>query len=195
MGHGYDTRRAPQAWGALLPGQGRRVRWALAFFILLCFGPVLISLLSLFVGAVRVQAEGSTAIVAVVVGVVGALTGIALVIALLWARSQVVGDTIRHGGLGTFGWVLLLLGAVIIAAGVVGVFVAVFGLRGALDVLFGSVALAITGIFGLVSGAMLASVAARAFGSPANPGSGCPRCGSTPTPGARFCAHCGVPLG
>lgn len=31
--------------------------------------------------------------------------------------------------------------------------------------------------------------------SPLSTSTRCPRCGATPTPGARFCAHCGGPLG
>lgn len=92
-----------------------------------------------------------------------------LIIALLWTRSQVVGDTVQQSGVRTTGWTLMALGTVSIVAGGAVALVAALVLRGALDALFGAAGLMITGVISLISGAVLASVANRSTGGHGGP--------------------------
>lgn len=160
----YDGGAVPQTSWTLPSGQGRRVRWAMAFYVFFCAIPIFLALLSLLFGVARFYMESPPpgAALAVSVGVAGILASVMLIAALLWARSQIVDDVIP-GGVRTIGLVLMTLGTAIIIAGMITGFAAVP--RGALDVLAGSVGLVTTGIISLIGGAVLMQVANRARGS------------------------------
>lgn len=159
----YDGGAVPQTRGTLPAGQGRRVRWMMVFYIIVCFLPIFLALLSLLFGVARFSMERPPpgAALAVSVGVVGVLVTFMLITALLWARSQIVGDVIG-GGVRTVGLVLMTLGTAIIMTGIITGFAAVP--RGALDVVAGSAGLGTTGIISLIGGAVLVHVANRARG-------------------------------
>lgn len=159
-GHGAST--SQYAVGVLPPGGGKRVRLVLVLFALLCLVPISLSGLAFLVGAARSAAQDSIAVAPLLLGTAGVLAAVALFIMLLWDRSQIAGDRIRSGSFRAVNVILMALGTATLVGGAVGVFVAVFGLRGALDALFAGVALAITGVVGLIAGAVMASVATQA---------------------------------
>ncbi|MGH4017345.1 MAG: hypothetical protein ACRDSL_26155, partial [Pseudonocardiaceae bacterium] len=133
----------------------------MAIFAVCCILPIMISVLAFFVGAVRSSVQDSVALAPLLMGAAGVLAGVALLITLLWGRSQIVGDTISSSAFRTVGLVLMVLSTGIMIAGGVGIFVTAFGLRGALDALFAAGSLPITGVVGLIAGAVQVSVANR----------------------------------
>lgn len=149
--------------GSLPPGQGRRVRWSLAAYAAFAVLPIPISVVAIFLGAVRSSMQKSLAVGTLLMGVLGMAAAVSLLIAVLWSRSQVVGDTIRSGAFRTVGLVLMILGCgLMLVGGIVGP-VSAFALRGALDALFAGGVLAIIGVMGLCEGAVIRSVGNRAF--------------------------------
>jgi hypothetical protein len=159
----YNTGVAQPLNGNLPPGQGRRVRWVLAAYAAFSVLPIPISVVALLLGAVRSSMQKSPAVETLLMGALGVVAAVSLMIAMLWSRSQVVGDTIRSDSFRTVGLVLMVLGGGLMLGGGIAGPVAAFALRGALDALFAGGALAIIGVMGLCEGAVIRSVGNRAF--------------------------------